>query len=146
MPFVWDEASMGTGVPEIDAQHQELIRRLQQLLAALNAGGSDAELRDVLDHVGEYARWHIAQEEACMAARRCPAAAAARSAHRRFLEAFEEISARVRAEGPKKSLTIRAERELADWIRHHIVRIDTQLRDCGPGKAGQVGNPAGDAL
>ena len=23
-----------------------------------------------------------------------------------------------------------AERELADWVRHHIVRIDTQLREC----------------
>jgi len=136
MPFVWDEKTMGTGVPELDTQHQELIRRLQALLTALGAGRNDAALGAALDSARAYARWHIAQEEACMADRHCPAAAAARSAHRRFLDAFEQISSRVKAEGPKRSLAIRAERELADWVRHHIVRIDSQLRECARRESG----------
>ncbi len=130
MPFVWDENTMATGVPEIDAQHQELIRRLQRLLAALREGGTEQELADTLDFVGQYAAWHFNQEEACMQRGQCQVAVAARSAHKHFLEAFRELSARVKAEGPKMSLTIRAERELADWVRHHIIRLDTQIKQC----------------
>ncbi len=121
---------MGTGVPELDAQHQELIARLQGLLVAMREGRGEGEIAGVLDYLGEYAAWHFGQEEACMERHHCRAAAANRSAHRHFVEAFEEISARVKAEGPKMSLIIRAERELADWVRHHIVRIDSQLREC----------------
>ncbi len=130
MPFEWDEETMGTGVPEIDAQHQELIKRLRGLLAAMRAGRSESELGSVLDFLGEYAAWHFGQEEACMDRHHCRAAAANRSAHRHFVAVFEELAARVKAEGPKMSLTIRAERELADWVRHHIVRIDSQLKEC----------------
>ncbi len=103
---------------------------MQGLLAAMKEGRSDEEIGGVLDFLGEYAAWHFGQEEACMERRQCRAAAANRSAHRHFVAVFEELSARVKAEGPKMSLTIRAERELADWVRHHIVRIDTQLREC----------------
>ncbi len=130
MPFEWDERTMGTGVPEIDAQHQELLRRLKGLLAAMREGRSEGELGSVLDFLGEYAAWHFGQEEACMEREHCRAAAANRSAHRHFVAVFEEIAARVKAEGAKVSLGIRAERELADWVRHHIVRIDTQLKEC----------------
>lgn len=130
MPFEWDEATMGTGVPEIDAQHQELIRRLKGLLTAMREGRSESEIGSVLDFLGEYAAWHFGEEATCMDRHRCPAAAANRSAHRRFVRVFEELATRVKAEGPKMSLTIHAERELADWVRHHIVRIDTQLRQC----------------
>jgi len=130
MPFVWDEKTMGTGVPEIDAQHRELIRRLQRLLAAIKEGRGEQEIGDTLDFVGQYAAWHFGQEEECMHLGGCPVAAAARSAHKHFLAAFEDLSARVKAEGPKMSLSIRAERELADWVRHHIIRIDTQMKSC----------------
>ncbi len=139
MPFEWDEGTMGTGVPEIDAQHQELIRRLKGLLVALREGRGESELGRALDFLGEYAAWHFGQEESCMERNRCAAAAAARSAHRRFGQVFEEIAARVKAEGPKMSLSIRAERELADWVRHHIVRIDTQLRNCVLRKSAPAG-------
>ena len=139
MPFVWDEKTMGTGVPEIDAQHQELIRRLQRLLAALKEGRGEHEIRDTLDFVGQYAAWHFGQEEECMQRDQCPVVASARSAHKHFLESFRDLSERVKAEGPKMSLTIRAERELADWVRHHIIRIDTQIKKCVQERASAVG-------
>ena len=142
MPFVWDEKTMGTGVPEIDAQHKELIRRLQRLLAAMKEGRGEQEIGDTLDFVGQYAAWHFAQEEECMHQGSCPAAAAARSAHKHFLESFRDLSARVKAEGPKMSLNIRAERELADWVRHHIIRIDTQLKTCVLARAASEAQPA----
>ncbi len=135
MPFVWDEKTMGTGVPEIDAQHQELIGRLRGLLTAMKEGRSGSEIAGLLDFLGEYAAWHFGQEEACMDRHHCRAAAANRSAHRHFVTVFEEIAARVKAEGPKMSLTIRAERELADWVRYHMVRIDSQLRECVLGRS-----------
>ncbi len=144
MPFVWDENTMATGVPEIDAQHQELIRRLQRLLAALKEGRGEQEMHEALEFVGQYASWHFGQEEACMHRSQCAAAAANRSAHKHVLEVFQDLAARVRAEGPKVSLTIRAERELADWVRHHIIRIDTQLKKCvlGCGAASGQAQPA----
>ncbi len=113
---------------------------MQGLLAAMKEGRSDEEIGGVLDFLGEYAAWHFGQEEGCMERAQCRAAAANRSAHRHFVAVFEEIAARVKAEGPKMSLTIRAERELADWVRHHIVRIDSQLRECVLRKSAPAAN------
>ena len=132
MPLAWDEATMGTGFPDIDAQHRELIRHLGLFLEAMKDGRSREELAELVAFLGNYARSHFAHEEQCMNRLHCPVAKANETAHRQFERVFELIARELEAEGPKASLAIRAQRELSDWVREHIVRIDTRLRACVP--------------
>ncbi len=129
--MMWDERTMATGVPEIDAQHRELIARLDSFVEAMKSGRSQEELKELIAYVAQYARFHFGHEERCMKRVQCPVAAANEAAHRHFVAVFEEIAAQVEAEGPKLALLLRAQRELSDWVRNHIMRVDTHLRKCG---------------
>jgi len=130
MAIVWDQATMGTGVPEIDQQHRELISRLDPLLEAMKQGRSQEELKGTIAFLAEYTKFHFGHEEECMNRLRCPVAAANVTAHRHFVSVFQEIAAEAEAGGPKLALLLRAQRELSDWVRNHIMRVDTHLRQC----------------
>ena len=130
MALDWSERLMSTGVLEVDNQHRELIKKLNQLFAALDSGVPDAEVKSMLKFLGEYATWHFGSEENCMAKHQCPAAEANKKAHATFLEVFSGISSRVEAEGVTTALAIETQQEVSNWIRNHIIRIDTKLRPC----------------
>lgn len=134
MGITWEEATMGTGMPEIDAQHRDLIRHINEFIEAMKAGRSQHELQELIRYLRQYAAAHFRHEEGCMRRLQCPAAEANAAAHRRFETVFEEIAREAETFGPKTTLVLRAQRELADWIRHHIIACDTRLRPCA-GKA-----------
>ncbi len=136
MAVAWDEATMGTGVPEIDRQHRELLGQLDAFLEAMKQGRSQDELKGMIAYLNDYASFHFSHEESCMNRLHCPTAAANAAAHRHFVATFQAIAAEVEAQGPKLPLLLRAQRELSDWVRSHIVRVDTHLRKCvGHGQA-----------
>ena len=61
----WDP-SLAVGNAEIDGQHQELFRRVDQLLRALQLGSVNAEVERVMAFVGDYVHLHFRSEEALM--------------------------------------------------------------------------------
>ncbi|HPZ82341.1 MAG TPA: hemerythrin domain-containing protein, partial [Thermogutta sp.] len=83
MTLVWD-TTMSTGIPRIDAQHQELIRKLNGLLHAMQKGRGKEEIEKLLDFLAEYVIKHFSDEEAEMERVNCPAAIANRIAHQHF--------------------------------------------------------------
>jgi len=130
MALNWNERLMSTGVVDIDNQHKELISKLNQLFEALESGAPDAEVKNMLKFLGEYTVWHFGAEENCMDKHECPAATANKQAHAAFLETFTGISQRVESEGITDALAIETQQEVANWVRNHIVKIDTKLRPC----------------
>lgn len=129
---------MTTGVAEIDAQHQELIRRFNDFHdAVVHAKGKDVVAR-TLTFLGEYTVTHFAREEACMTAHRCPAAAANKSAHDKVRADLARIKARIAKDGINSINVVQLELILGNWIRNHIATIDVKLREC-------VGKPGGTA-
>lgn len=128
--ITYDEATMGTGFPDIDAQHRELIVRLDTLLEGMKAGHGQDELLPLLDFLADYTVRHFRHEEGCMARHHCAVAAANKAAHDRFLHTVADFRRRVQEHGPSVKLVIDAQRQLADWVRNHIVRTDTHLRSC----------------
>ena len=63
-PIQWSPA-LAVGVPEIDAQHQELFRRAERLITALR-GGDRAEVTPLVRYLTDYAVEHFAAEERFM--------------------------------------------------------------------------------
>ena len=87
-------------------------------------------LAQLLGFLGRYAQTHFAHEENCMEAYRCPAAGVNKAAHAEFNRIFAELARQLHARGPTTTLVLETQSQLSDWLKNHIVRIDTQLKTC----------------
>ena len=135
MAIVW-EPSMTTGLPDIDKQHQQLIRATNDLMEALAQGKARQEVGRILDFLNDYATEHFAKEEAYMAKYKCPAALSNKLAHSNFVKTFGELHERFHKEGSSAALALEVRRNLADWLVSHIRGVDTQLAAYVPKQAG----------
>lgn len=126
MTLVWDR-SMTTGVMRVDLQHQELIRKVNGLLAAMRSGKGAEEISKLLGFLGEYVIKHFSDEEAEFERLKCPAAMANRIAHQQFIRRFQEYQKRFEKEGPTPTLILDMQKNLADWVVRHIKETDTKL-------------------
>lgn len=126
MAISWDK-SLSTGLSDIDAQHQDLIRQINSLSAAMAAGKGREELGRMLDYLGKYAIDHFAKEEAAMTRYRCPVAEANKQAHQQFVARFKELRAKFAAQGAQASMAIDIYSEMSNWLIKHIRGIDVQL-------------------
>jgi hemerythrin len=128
--YNWNATTMATGNAEVDAAHQLLIKKLNELLTLMQAGQGGTKLNEVLDFLERYAVKHFAHEEACMNEYRCPVAGANKAAHAKFIRTFTDIKKRLQKDGPSAMLVLEVQRELGDWLTSHIVKIDTGLKAC----------------
>ncbi len=114
------------GVEQIDAQHRELFRRMERLLAAVEQGDS-AEVGRTLTFLRAYVVEHFGAEQAAMAAAGYPLADAHAAEHALFacrLLALEAEHASAEA-GPWLATKLAV--ELASWLRQHILGADKDL-------------------
>lgn len=126
--FVWTP-EMSTDVKEIDDQHIELFEHVNAFVEKLRSGSGREEVVPMLDFLESYARKHFAYEERCMMKHRCPAACANKDAHKQFLATVASIRKTVEAGPIGAVVALRMQREVCDWIRAHIIRIDSRLGD-----------------
>lgn len=129
MAIVWNQERMTTGVPEIDKEHQELIRRFNEFHDAMAKGrGKDAAAK-LLTFIVEYTETHFAHEEKCMRERKCTAAAANLAAHNALRREIAGLTPKLKDGSLSLVDLIKIERTLGDWLQNHICAIDVKLRD-----------------
>jgi hemerythrin len=123
-----------TGVPEIDEQHRQLIRHVNNLEALLvQTNLSRAEVESLLEFVGfleDYVVSHFAYEEECMQRFRCPMHEKNKLAHQQFLGLFRGFRDRIGKEGMRMDLIKELNQTIHAWIEGHILTVDTGLRGC----------------
>ncbi|BDG05341.1 bacteriohemerythrin [Anaeromyxobacter oryzae] len=125
MPIQWTP-SLAVGVPEIDAQHQELFRRAERLIVALRAGDR-SEVGPLFRYLSEYVVAHFEAEERLMRARSYPEHGGHEAEHRKFRADFQELAARFDEKGPTALLALTLHNWLSDWLRRHIGGADRDL-------------------
>jgi hemerythrin-like metal-binding protein len=133
MAIKWDYDKMTTGVDEIDAEHQEWIRRFNEFDSAINKDEGQTALRSALSFYLDYTASHFAHEETYMARYQCPAAEANRLAHLAFKTHVAETDAWVKQEGASLFEVVTLRLMLEEWMTNHICTIDVQLRDAVTG-------------
>ena len=128
--YRWDE-SMRTGDEVNDAQHKELIRQINLLLAAMARGEGPAQVESLLKFLADYTVKHFSHEEQCMAECHCPVAETNKTAHALFLKKFATFRQQLAADSSGGALlAIQLLRELSDWLINHIRRVDAQMLAC----------------
>ena len=129
MELKWNEERHGTGVKEIDEQHQELFRQVNHLLGAMRAGKGREELDSLLKFPGDYAIKHFNCEEKHMESRRCSACQTNKIAHENFLKEFGKFMEEYKKTGPTSNLVLRLQSVLCKWLDDHISKVDAKLKD-----------------
>ena len=124
MALVWTQA-LAIGIEEIDEQHRELFRRVDRLLEA--AAGDGGEVAPLLAFLREYVVQHFAAEERYMADQAYPGRAAHEAEHRGFVADLVALDADFVARGVGGAVSARLNRQVADWLRGHVLVTDVAL-------------------
>ena len=129
MALIWSDATYGTGVPEIDAQHQALFAHINELLETSVLGHDAEHIGQLLEFLDRYVKTHFACEERIMARRRCSACALNQAAHRRFREELAALRVVFQREGASPAFIVNIQSLLVNWLSQHIIKVDRALLD-----------------
>ncbi len=126
MIFAWDP-KLAVGVGLIDEQHQELFRRVNDLLEALHAARGNEESGRLLVFLGKYVIEHFRAEERLMASNAYPQAADHKQQHVDFVRTFSDLKSEFDKDGPSLTLAIKLNHAVCGWLRQHIGSTDMAL-------------------
>jgi hemerythrin len=124
----WDR-SLETGEPDIDEQHRELFRRIDQLLAATRDRRARTEVGRLLTFLGDYVVHHFEAEERIMAEAGYPEAPTHHDEHQRFVAEYARLFQDYRADGAGPVFVIKFGNRVTAWLCEHICRTDRRLVD-----------------
>ena len=128
--LAWSEP-YATGVPLVDAQHQMLIRQINELeRMLLNPPLVKNDCDNLLRFLSSYLETYFRFEERCMQRLRCPAHHQNKQEHAEFLAIFMQFQERYQEAGPEAELLKSFPMDAANWISDHILTLDLRLRGC----------------
>ncbi len=115
---------LSVGVPNIDAQHKELFKRINQLLEAMKVGKGKQVIAEILSFLKQYAAVHFADEEKLMRKIKYPEFNQHKSAHEAFVKDFLALADKLGKIGANAAIIIETQQKLSDWLVNHIGKVD----------------------
>ncbi len=115
------------GVREMDAQHSDLIKLIDDLHAAMTGAAEKEIVFEIVKRVVAHTRHHFQTEEALMSQSRFPERGNHHIEHVTLMKKTEQLRRRIRAGNMAVALEIHD--DLSKWIRHHILSADQRLED-----------------
>ncbi len=126
MPLLtWTDA-FSVKLPEIDAEHQQLVKLINDLHDTMKSGTALETLDAIFSGLVDYTVHHFAHEERLMRAARYPQYAAHKRQH-------DDLTSRVVAlqqkfvEGGRTTVTLETMAFLKDWLTTHIMGVDKEM-------------------
>ncbi|HPS56896.1 MAG TPA: bacteriohemerythrin [Spirochaetota bacterium] len=119
----WNK-SLETGIELIDAQHEELFRRIDKLELAMYNGRAVTELRNLLKYLESYVIEHFAAEEDLMLQINYPDYASHAREHTDFRNMINGLLADCKGRGIDSYLAIDVDKHMRKWLEHHIMKVD----------------------
>jgi|WetSurMetagenome_2_1015567.scaffolds.fasta_scaffold83953_2 hemerythrin len=116
----WDE-TLSVHVEDIDAQHRELLRLMNELHGAISEGTGRQAVAGVLDELVAYTREHFAFEEGMLQRAAYPELTAHKAVHAALTAKALQLQADVRAGA---DVTMDVMHFLVNWLTNHIAEVD----------------------
>ena len=126
MGIVWDP-DLSIGVHEIDLQHQELFRQVDQLLQAMERGKGREVIAKLLAFLSQYVAEHFHAEQELMIRHGYPNYRHHKTQHDDFVSGLLELLDEFERTGPTISLTLKVNRLVYPWLRLHIGTFDRAI-------------------
>lgn len=133
----WSE-DMATGHEDVDGQHKELLRRVDDLLKGAKARKGSEEIGKLMWFLKKYVRRHFRDEEKLQLEVGFPGYEAHKAQHEIFFREVQRLEALHAEEGENTLMIIAAINAMCEWLRNHFNKMDKQLADYlrGRGDAG----------
>lgn len=122
----WTE-DLAVGIAKIDEQHQELFKRIGNLLRAIKEGRCKNEIDGTIRFLDDYAKFHFSEEEKRMEDAGYARLEAHKLLHAVYLKNILELEQQAslpREGGMSYELSVTANQIVVDWIRAHIMKED----------------------
>ena len=119
-----------TGNKTIDSQHQELIDRIRQFVAASESGDSKIKAIKMLDYLDEYTNFHFQEEEELQKKVSYPEFSGHHAKHEEFKTSIQELYDYLNEnEGPDDQFIEQVKRNVVDWLFQHIKTFDRSVAE-----------------
>ena len=119
-----------TGNKTIDSQHQELIDRIRQFVAACESGDSKIKAIKMLDYLDEYTNFHFQEEEELQKKVSYPELSGHHAKHEEFKKSIQELYDYLNEnEGPDDLFIEQVKRNVVDWLFQHIKTFDRSVAE-----------------
>lgn len=125
----WND-NYSSGLDNIDGQHKYLFQAINDLGESINKNKGIDELMEILTLLVDYTGIHFKFVESCMNRFKCPVADKNKVEHDKFLTVIQRFQKDLRLKEPDKEMLYKVHNTAVNWIKNHIMRIDTHLRSC----------------
>ncbi len=126
MAIQWNQ-NLAVGVADIDGQHKELFKRINDLLDALSQGKGKQELGNTLKFLEDYTKTHFSAEEKLMTRHSYPGLPVQKAEHSKFMNDLAALHREFEATGASLPLLIQVQKRTVEWLTNHISRLDKEL-------------------
>jgi hemerythrin len=128
MPIQWTD-DLTVGVKEIDDQHQELFKRVNELSQAMWDGKGKEESKKLMDFLGDYVVSHFGTEQRIMSAKGYPEYESHKKIHEKFINDLMNLKKQFDSGEATSSMVIQVLDETCEWLKSHIRKVDKRLGD-----------------
>ncbi len=118
---------MTVGVPKVDAQHRELINRLNAVISLGAKAVTKEETQKTLDFLGEYIVKHFGDEEVLQKQSGYPKYDWHRAQHQLYIAEFQKLKREFIANGISAKFTLDLNNSIINWIVRHIKTVDVEF-------------------
>ena len=119
--------SMKTNVPEIDAQHKELIDRINAVISMGVDAFTIEETQKTVEFLGEYIIKHFSYEEKMQEKCGYPDLEIHKKLHKQFIFNFELMKKELVENGPTYAFAQTLNNSIVGWIIRHIKTVDVDF-------------------
>jgi hemerythrin len=126
MAIAWTP-DLSIGIREIDEQHQEMFKQINNLLEAFDQGKGPEGVSKMIAFLENYAIEHFGAEENYMFRFKYPNDVHHRIQHRIFRRNLLNLKSRLDTEGASGSLLDATHGLVVTWLNNHIRNVDKLL-------------------
>lgn len=128
--FAEFDDSLITGNEIIDAQHKELILRINKLIKSCNEPSSIMNAVSILNYLADYTNYHFKEEEKLQEELNYPGLKEHKEKHDEFRKVIDDLHLMLmEEEGPSEAFAKAVETNVRDWFYSHIIRYDRSIAE-----------------
>ena len=118
---------LSVGVEEIDAQHRELYRRVDEFFRALSEQRGRSEIQPLVRYLSAYVVQHFSAEQQMMELSEYAGMGDHMAEHTWFEEELRRLLGQLDLEGPTLDVARGLSALLSEWLDHHLETTDRAL-------------------
>jgi hemerythrin len=119
-----------TGNKTIDAQHRELIDKINNLLDAIETSKDKAVAVNTLDFLNDYVEYHFGEEEKLQKEAGYPGLEDHLKQHEALRKTVADLTAMLEEEeGPSNAFVEQLNKQVINWLYRHIEGFDRSVAE-----------------